>query len=106
MRHYLIELSNEVVVLHMKGRLEGNLNLPTYVTEAMGRCGVTKAAIKPQERLKYRANRRERGVRCVQETKIAKPPNAVGNAVPLCAIVIARSQCTAAHSEKKEDVYC
>lgn len=39
----------------MKSRLEGTptlpTNLPTYIIEAMGRCGVTKtAAIQPQER--------------------------------------------------------
>ncbi|KAL7877378.1 hypothetical protein SRHO_G00040280 [Serrasalmus rhombeus] len=49
-RHFLTELSKDLVTLHMKSRLEGTPNLPTYITEAMGRCGVTKTANQQQER--------------------------------------------------------
>ncbi|MEQ2166956.1 hypothetical protein GOODEAATRI_033803, partial [Goodea atripinnis] len=49
-QHFLTELSKELVTPHMKGRLEGTPNLPTYIIEAMGRCGVTKAANQQQER--------------------------------------------------------
>lgn len=42
--HFLTELSKELVTPHKKSRLEGTPTLPTYITESMGRCGVTKTA--------------------------------------------------------------
>ncbi|KAF3839537.1 hypothetical protein F7725_018254, partial [Dissostichus mawsoni] len=63
-RHFLTELSKELVTPHMKSRLEGTPNLPTYITEAMGRCGVTKAANQQQERSTEGQQKRKRCQMC------------------------------------------
>ena len=62
--HFLTELSKEFVTPHMKSRLEGNPNLPTCITEAMGRCGVTKAANQQQERSTEGQQKRKRCQMC------------------------------------------
>ncbi|KAF3858703.1 hypothetical protein F7725_011904 [Dissostichus mawsoni] len=59
-----IQLSKELVTPHMKSRLEGTPNLPTYITEAMGRCGVTKAANQQQERSTEGQQKRKRCQMC------------------------------------------
>ncbi|MEQ2307271.1 hypothetical protein AMECASPLE_016579 [Ameca splendens] len=59
-QHFLAELSKELVTPHMKGRLEGTPNLPTYIIEAMGRCGVTKAANQKKERSTEGQQKRKR----------------------------------------------
>ncbi|KAL7852535.1 hypothetical protein SRHO_G00183200 [Serrasalmus rhombeus] len=63
-RHFLTELSKDLVTLHMKSRLEGTLNLPTCITEAMGRCGVTKTANQQQERGTEGRQKRKRCQMC------------------------------------------
>ncbi|CAK6951079.1 piggyBac transposable element-derived protein 4-like [Scomber scombrus] len=61
---FLTELSNEFVTPYMRSRLEGNPCLPTYITEAMGRCGTTKAAIQSQERSRQGQQKRKRCKMC------------------------------------------
>ncbi|KAL7837320.1 hypothetical protein SRHO_G00270310 [Serrasalmus rhombeus] len=63
-RHFLTELSKDLVTPHMKSRLEGTPNLPTYITEAMGRCGVTKTANQQQERGTEGRQKRKRCQMC------------------------------------------
>lgn len=63
-RRFLTELSHGLVTPYMRSRLEGNPRLPTYITAAMERCGVTKAAIQPQEGNRQGQQKRKRCKMC------------------------------------------
>ena len=41
---FIKELGKELVMPHMRRRMEGTAHLQTHITEAMGRCGLTRAA--------------------------------------------------------------
>lgn len=43
-RLFIKELAKELVMPHMRRRMEATSHLHTHITEAMGRCGVTRAA--------------------------------------------------------------
>ena len=60
-RLFLKELSKELVIPHMRRRLEGCPQLQTPITDAMvSRCGVTKATTQPQERNRQGPPKRKR----------------------------------------------
>ena len=83
-RLFLKELSKELVIPHMRRRLEGCPQLQTPITDAMGRCGVTKATTQPQENRQGPPKRK----RC----QIARSAQSVGNAMYLCAMITARNK--------------
>ena len=54
-RLFIKELGKELIMPHMKRRMEGTPQLQTHITEAMGRCGLRKinaATTQPQENIR------------------------------------------------------
>ena len=84
-RLFIKELSKELVMPHMKRRMEGMPKLQKHIVEAMERCGL-KATTQPQEDIRQdRAKGRGRGVRSAQFLRTEKSAACVPSAPGLCA---------------------
>lgn len=87
-RLFIKELAQELIMPHMRRRLETSLHLQKHVIQAMEMCGLQRQFIQPQEPNRVLQSKRKRCSLC----PYARDKKSVSLMLPMCTACVQRTQ--------------